>query len=80
MDVPNLIHQKMLRVEGLSIPGDEKKLIVLNELQNIFKTNVKINLDDICEDLIELLIKISKKEIKLRINNKSKCLYGCVTH
>jgi hypothetical protein len=80
MDVPNLIYQKMLRVENLAIPGDEKRLIVLNELQNIFNTNVKINLDDICEDLIELLIKISKKEIKLRLNAKSNCIKGCVVH
>ena len=79
MDVPDLIYQKMLRVEGLAIPGDEKKLVVMQELQNIFNTNVKINLDQICEDLIELLIKISKKQIKLRLNNKSNCLYGCGT-
>ena len=80
MDVPDLIYRKMLLVENLNVPGEEKKLVVLNELQKIFNSNIKVNLDQICDDLIELLIKISKKEIKLGLNRKSKCLYGCITH
>jgi hypothetical protein len=80
MDVPDLIYRKMLLVEGLNVPGEEKKLVVLNELQKIFHSGIKVNLDQICDDLIELLIKISKKEIKLSLNKKSKCLYGCITH
>ena len=80
MDIPNLVLEKMKRVENIQISGTEKKIIVMDELKKIFYENSKINFDDLISDLIELLINVTKKKVKLGLNKKSNLITRCVVH
>ena len=71
-NVPLGILQKVNAVERLGVTGEYKKETVLNDVLSLIDDNV--NIQQIIEDLIELLIDISKKKIKLLINKKNICL------
>ena len=71
-NIPLGILQKVNSVERLGVTGKYKKETVINDILSSIKDNVDIQ--QIIEDLVELLIDISKKKIKLLINKKSICL------
>jgi hypothetical protein len=72
-NIPKQILQKVNEVENLGVTGEYKKETVINEVLSLLADNV--NIQEIIEDLIELLIDISKKKIKILINkNKRLCL------
>ena len=71
-NVPLGILHKVNAVERLGVTGEYKKETVLNDVLSLIDDNVDIQ--KIIEDLIELLIDISKKKIKLLINKKKICL------
>ena len=71
-NVPLGILHKVNAVERLGVTGEYKKETVLNDVLSLIDDNVDIQ--KIIEDLIELLIDISKKKIRLLINKKSICL------
>jgi hypothetical protein len=70
-NIPKQILQKVNEVERLGVTGKYKKETVLNEVLSLLADNV--NIQEIIEDLIELIIEISKKRIKILVNKK-KCL------
>ena len=72
-NIPKQILQKVNEVERLGVSGKYKKETVLNEVLSLLADNV--NIQEIIEDLIELIIEISKKKIKILVNkNKRLCL------
>lgn len=68
-NIPLGILQKVNAVERLGLTGKYKKETVINDILSIIDDN--INIRQIIEDLIELLIDISKKKLKLIVNKKS---------
>ena len=69
-NIPLKILRQMNNIEKQNLNGNYKKDIVL---QGILNNNDNIDTQKMIEDLIELLIDISRKKIKLIIN-KSKCI------
>lgn len=67
-NIPLTILQRMNNIEKQGVSGEYKKEIVLESI-----ITDEINTEKLIEDLIELLIDISRKKIKLIIN-KSKCI------
>ncbi len=70
-NLPLEVLQKVNTIEKRGITGSSKKNQVLNDILSSLDDNV--NIQQIIEDLIELLIDISKKKIKILVNKK-KCL------
>ena len=68
-NIPLTILRQMNNIEKQGVSGEYKKEIVL---QGILNNNDEINTEKLIEDLIELLIDITKKKVKLLINKK-KC-------
>jgi tRNA U34 5-carboxymethylaminomethyl modifying GTPase MnmE/TrmE len=68
-NIPLGILQKVNAVERLGVTGEYKKESVVNDILSLIDDNVDIQ--QIIEDLIELLIDISKKKLKLIVNKKS---------
>lgn len=68
-NIPLTILQRMNSIERKGVSGEYKKEIVL---QGILNNNDEINTEKLIEDLIELLIDITKKKVKILINKK-KC-------
>jgi tRNA U34 5-carboxymethylaminomethyl modifying GTPase MnmE/TrmE len=68
-NIPLGILQKVNAVERLGVTGEYKKEAVVNDILSIIDDNVDIQ--QIIEDLVELLIDISKKKLKLIVNKKS---------
>ena len=60
----------MNTIERQKFNGEYKKEIVL---QGILNNNDNIDTQKLVEDLIELLIDITKKKVKLLINSNKKC-------
>ena len=60
----------MNNIERQNFNGEYKKEIVK---QGILNNNNEINTEKLVEDLIELLIDITKKKVKLLINSNKKC-------
>lgn len=69
-NIPLKILKSMNTIERQNFNGEYKKEIVL---QGILNNNDNIDTQKLIEDLIELLIDITKKKIKLLINKK-KCI------
>ena len=69
-NLPLEVLQKVNTIEKRGITGSSKKNQVLNDILSSLDDNV--NIQKIIEDLIELLINISKKRIKILVN-KQKC-------
>lgn len=68
-NIPLGILQKVNEVERLGATGEYKKESVVNDILSLIDDNV--NIQQIIEDLVELLIDISKKKLKLIVNKKS---------
>ena len=68
-NIPLGILQKVNAVERLGVTGEYKKESVVNDILSLIDDNV--NIQQIIEDLVELLIDISKKKLKLIVNKKS---------
>jgi tRNA U34 5-carboxymethylaminomethyl modifying GTPase MnmE/TrmE len=68
-NIPLGILQKVNDVERLGVTGEYKKESVVNDILSLIDDNV--NIQQIIEDLVELLIDISKKKLKLIVNKKS---------
>jgi hypothetical protein len=60
----------MNTIERQNFNGEYKKEIVK---QGILNNNNEINTEKLVEGLIELLIDITKKKVKLLINSNKKC-------
>ena len=69
-NIPLKILKSMNTIERQNFNGEYKKEIVK---QGILNNNDEINTEKLIEDLIELLIDITKKKVKLLINKK-KCI------
>ena len=69
-NIPLKILKSMNNIERQNFNGEYKKEIVK---QGILNNNNEINTEKLVEDLIELLIDITKKKVKLLINKK-KCI------
>ena len=69
-NIPLKILKSMNTIERQNFNGEYKKEIVK---QGILNNNNEINTEKLVEDLIELLIDITKKKVKLLINKK-KCI------
>lgn len=70
-NIPREVLQKVNTIERNGLTGSYKKNAVLNEILSLLDDNV--NIQQIIEDLIELLIDLSKKRIKILVN-KNKCI------
>jgi hypothetical protein len=68
-NIPLKILKSMNTIERQNFNGEYKKEIVK---QGILNNNDEINTEKLIEDLIELLIDITKKKVKILINKK-KC-------
>ena len=73
-NIPLGILQKVNSAERLAVTGEYKKESVLNEILASLDDNV--NIQQIIEDLIELLIDISKKKLKLIVNKQKRLCIG----
>ena len=60
----------MNAAEKFGVTGTYKKHRVLTEIKSIIDDNV--DMDKLVSDLIELLIDISKKQVKIAINKSKK--------
>jgi len=69
-NIPLKILKSMNTIERQNFNGEYKKEIVK---QGILNNNNEINTEKLVEDLIELLIDITKKKVKLLINSNKKC-------
>jgi hypothetical protein len=69
-NIPLKILKSMNTIERQNFNGEYKKEIVK---QGILNNNDEINTEKLVEDLIELLIDITKKKVKLLINSNKKC-------
>lgn len=69
-NIPLKILKSMNTIERQNFNGEYKKEIVK---QGILNNNDEINTEKLIEDLIELLIDISRKKVKLLINSNKKC-------
>jgi len=69
-NIPLKILKSMNTIELQKFNGEYKKEIVL---QGILNNNDNIDTQKLVEDLIELLIDITKKKVKLLINSNKKC-------
>lgn len=69
-NIPLTILKSMNTIERQNFNGEYKKEIVK---QGILNNNDEINTEKLVEDLIELLIDITKKKVKLLINSNKKC-------
>ena len=69
-NIPLKILKSMNTIERQKFNGEYKKEIVL---QGILNNNDNIDTQKLVEDLIELLIDITKKKVKLLINSNKKC-------
>jgi hypothetical protein len=69
-NIPLKILKSMNTIERQNLNGEYKKEIVK---QGILNNNNEINTEKLVEDLIELLIDITKKKVKLLINSNKKC-------
>jgi hypothetical protein len=69
-NIPLKILKSMNTIERQNFNGEYKKEIVK---QGILNNNDEINTEKLIEDLIELLIDITKKKVKILINKK-KCI------
>jgi len=69
-NIPLKILKSMNTIERQNFNGEYKKEIVK---QGILNNNDEINTEKLIEDLIELLIDITKKKVKLLINSNKKC-------
>ena len=69
-NIPLTILQRMNTIERQNFNGNYKKKLVK---QGILNNNDEINTEKLIEDLIELLIDITKKKVKILINKK-KCI------
>jgi hypothetical protein len=69
-NIPLTILRQMNNIERQNLNGNYKKELVK---QGILNNNDNINTEKLIEDLIELLIDITKKKVKLLINKK-KCI------
>jgi hypothetical protein len=69
-NIPLKILKSMNTIERQNLNGEYKKEIVK---QGILNNNDEINTEKLIEDLIELLIDISRKKVKLLINSNKKC-------
>jgi hypothetical protein len=70
-NIPLKILKSMNNVEKQDMGGIYKKEIVKRTVLEVVDDNVDI--DSLIDDMIELLISISKKQIKL-VFNKSRCI------
>lgn len=73
-NIPLTILTEVNAVEKHAKIGVYKKQLVMNEIKSIIDDNVDI--DKLISDLIELLIDISKKNIKLLVNKTKKICIG----
>jgi len=69
-NIPLKILKSMNTIDRQNFNGEYKKEIVK---QGILNNNDEINTEKLIEDLIELLIDITKKKVKLLINSNKKC-------
>lgn len=69
-NIPLTILRQMNNIDRQNFNGEYKKEIVK---QGILNNNDEINTEKLIEDLIELLIDISRKKVKLLINSNKKC-------
>lgn len=69
-NIPLKILKSMNTIDRQNFNGEYKKEIVK---QGILNNNDEINTEKLIEDLIELLIDISRKKVKLLINSNKKC-------
>ena len=69
-NIPLTILKSMNTIDRQNFNGEYKKEIVK---QGILNNNDEINTEKLIEDLIELLIDISRKKVKLLINSNKKC-------
>ena len=65
-NIPLTVLTEVNAAEKYGITGDFKKSRVMTEIKAIIDENVDI--DKLVSDLIELLIDISKKQVKIAIN------------
>jgi hypothetical protein len=70
-NIPLKILKSMNSVDKQNMSGEYKKEIVKRTVLEVVDDNVDI--DSLIDDMIELLISISKKQIKL-VFNKSRCI------
>ena len=69
-NIPLTILRQMNSIDKQNLNGEYKKEIVL---QGILNNNDNIDIEKLVDNLIELLVDISKKRIKILLN-KSKCI------
>ena len=69
-NIPLKILKSMNTIERQNFNGEYKKEIVL---QSILNNNDNVDIQKLIEDLIELLIDITKKKVKILINSNKKC-------
>lgn len=73
VNIPLTVLAQVNHVEKSSISGPLKKSRVVSEIKEILDDNIDTN--KLISDLIDLLVDISKKQVKLAINKgKSMCL------
>ena len=70
-NIPLKILKSINNVEKQDMSGDFKKEIVKRAILEIVDDNIDV--DSLIDDLIELLIDISKKKLKILINSRKKC-------
>jgi len=72
-NIPLKVLQSINSIEKAGVTGEYKKESVIQSVLSLIDDNV--NIEQMIDDLIELLISISRKKIKILVN-KDKC--GCI--
>lgn len=74
-NIPLTVLAEVNAIEKSSkLRGEVKKELVMNEIRSILDDN--IDMEKLVSDLIELLIDISRKQVKLAVNKTKKFCIG----
>lgn len=73
-NIPLTILTEVNAAERYGITGDFKKNRVMTEIKKIIDNNVDI--EKLVSDLVELLIDISKKQVKIAVNKTKRLCIG----
>ena len=73
-NIPRAVLDEVNKAEKLKLTGEYKKYNVVTEIRAILDDNIDV--EKLISDLIELLIDLSRKNLKLAINKTKRLCIG----
>ena len=74
----DIVVKEMEKIEKHKNKGEDKKKIVINNIQKIISSEAWGQYADLVPILIEFIVKLSKNEYSVEINKLKKC-FSCIS-